>query len=144
MRKLFYPFTPLQNTQCEARAMLMIGLEKNHPILLYQSFKYNLVEPAMVLFPTYQIGIKLLCLGAKHKIWNGKSTRFWLDWWQGSRPLGDRLLALYAITLDPVVSVAQAHQGEDEWAIPFRPELGQIERVEWQNLLREISNTQIL
>ena len=28
----------------------------------------------------------LLCLGARHDIRDGRSTRFWEDWWQGGGP----------------------------------------------------------
>ena len=76
-------------------------------------------------------------MGAKHHIRDGRSTRFWVDWWQGSGPLCTRFPSLFAIALEPSCSVALMVQDE-EWRIPLRRQLGPVERCEWDDLLRQL------
>ena len=47
----------------------------------------------------------LLC---KFNVGNGENTRFWEDWWVGSRPLKDLYPRLYNISFDHNISVAEA------------------------------------
>ena len=46
--------------------------------------------------------------GAKFNIGNGRSTRFWLDFWVGVRPLWEEFLELYALAVRPNQKVAEA------------------------------------
>lgn len=79
----------------------------------------------------------LFCLGAKHRVHNGSSTRFWLDWWLGSGPLRARFPNLFSIATDPECSVGKSRALGD-WDISFRRTFSLQEQVEWDNLLREL------
>ena len=57
----------------------------------------------------------------------------------GQTPLRDRYPALFAITVEPEILIARAHQ-HDGWHIPFRRALGSQERIEWASLWREIAD----
>ena len=81
-------------------------------------------------------------MGAKHGVNNGRSTRFWLDWWVGTGPLRSRFPNLFLIATQPGISVAGAFPSGD-WVIPFRRTLGQPEIAEWQELLRIVGDTQL-
>jgi hypothetical protein len=80
---------------------------------------------------------RVLCLGTKHQVVSGTSTRFWHDWWLGPRPFQDRFPALFAITADPEASVAQA-AATGFWDIPLRRELGRLEHRELMDIRREL------
>ena len=76
-------------------------------------------------------------LGAKHQVGNGTSTRFWSDWWIGPGPLRERQPAIFAITHEPEITVAQAFcQGG--WTITCRRVFGPVEQAQWINLQREL------
>lgn len=47
----------------------------------------------------------------KFRIGNGRSTRFWEDWWLGSRPLKLQFPILYDICFNKNISVAAACGG---------------------------------
>ena len=47
-------------------------------------------------------------LGAKHQDGDGTSNRFWSDWWIDPGPLRERYPAIFAITREPEITVAQA------------------------------------
>jgi hypothetical protein len=85
---------------------------------------------------------RVLCLGAKHHVVSGTSTRFWHDWWLGPRPFRERFPGLFAITADPEASVAQAAAG-GLWDIPLRRELGRLEHVELSDIRRELQSVDL-
>ncbi|KAK1614885.1 hypothetical protein QYE76_020402 [Lolium multiflorum] len=80
---------------------------------------------------------RVLCLGTKHQVVSGTSTRFWHDWWLGPRPFRERFPGLFAISADPEASVAQAAAG-GFWDIPLRRELGRLEHRELNDIRRDL------
>jgi hypothetical protein len=80
-------------------------------------------------------------IGAKHEVRNGERTYFWLDWWMGAGPLHSRFPRLFSCCLSPFATVKDARVidgAHGEWRIGFRRQLGMAERVEWDNLCREV------
>ncbi|XP_071680146.1 uncharacterized protein [Lolium perenne] len=80
-------------------------------------------------------------MGAKHRVRNGRRTYFWTDWWTGIGPLRTRFPRLFSCCESPFITVegARVHDGAPgEWRLRFRRQLGLAERVEWDNLCREV------
>ncbi|KAK1607583.1 hypothetical protein QYE76_031256 [Lolium multiflorum] len=85
--------------------------------------------------------------GAKHKVNNGLRTYFWLDWWTGSGPLLARFPRIFSCCDQPFVTVHAARTMEGtpgEWRLRFRRQFSLAERVEWDNLCREVQALQVL
>ena len=63
---------------------------------------------------------------------NGKSTRFWLDWWVGDTRLAAAFPALFSYCADPEISIFELSvQG---WVLDFRRSLSPVELEDWQRL----------
>jgi hypothetical protein len=66
---------------------------------------------------------------------NGRHTFFWIDRWQGSGPL--RVRSPYCLGVVPTHSY-QCWNREGKWWIHFIRQIDLAERVEWDNLCREV------
>jgi hypothetical protein len=75
--------------------------------------------------------------GAKHQVWSGGRTYFWLDWWSGRSLVRERYPNLFGCCALPFLTVHSARDGEG-WRIRFRRKFGMAEMVEWDNLTWEI------
>jgi hypothetical protein len=84
----------------------------------------------------------MFALGAKHQVRNGRSTRFWLDWWQGSGNLQDRFTILFDIAADPHATMAE-YMSSAEWLIPLRRGMGSRERNELASLLSVVAEVRL-
>ena len=68
----------------------------------------------------------------KFVVRNGKSTRFWLDWWVGDTTLAAAFPALFSYSDDPEISIFELSvQG---WVLDFRRSLSPVELEDWQRL----------
>ena len=63
---------------------------------------------------------------------NGKSTRFWLDWWVGDTTLAVAYPTLFSFCADHEISIFElsAH----DWVLDFRHSLSPVELDDWQRL----------
>jgi hypothetical protein len=84
----------------------------------------------------------VLSLGENHQVRNGRPTRFWLDWWQGSGPLQDRFPILCVIVADPHDTVAE-YMSSAELLIPLRRGMGARERNELASLLFVVAEVRL-
>ena len=69
----------------------------------------------------------------KKKIGDGLNTRFWEDWWVGSKPLKEAYPSLYDINLNHGISVARAINMRWE-GFRFRRSLSTDKRALWESL----------
>ncbi|XP_040249723.1 uncharacterized mitochondrial protein AtMg00310-like [Aegilops tauschii subsp. strangulata] len=81
-------------------------------------------------------------MGAKFIIGDGRSARFWLDYWAGSQPLWSEFQDLYALAVNPNQSVASA-LARPPPAIHFRRELNGQEDANLATLLALISPVEL-
>ena len=75
--------------------------------------------------------------GAKSQVGNGRSTRFWLDFWVGTCPLWEVFPELYALAVVPDQRVAEAL--DHPLAIAFCRNLNEQEAAKWEALLQLIA-----
>ena len=73
-------------------------------------------------------------LGAKFVVGDGRSARFWLDLWLGANPLWAQFRDLYALAVNPEMTVATALASNPP-AIHFRRELTGLEQARFEELL---------
>ena len=73
-------------------------------------------------------------LGAKFVVGDGRSARFWLDLWLGANPLWAQFQDLYALAVNPEMTVATALASNPP-AIHFRRELTGLEQARFEELL---------
>ena len=63
---------------------------------------------------------------------NGKSTRFWLDWWVGDSTLAVAFPVLFSYCDDTEVSISEL--SARGWVLDFRRSLSPEELEDWQSL----------
>ena len=69
----------------------------------------------------------------KFVVRNGKSTRFWLDWWVGDTTLAVAYPTLFSYCADPEISIFElSAQG---WVLDFRRSLSPVELEDWHRLI---------
>lgn len=76
-------------------------------------------------------------MGAKFQLHDGKSIKFWIDSWVEEQPLWMEFQSLYALAVDPNITVAEALSVSPP-AIPFHHELSVVARVSWDRLLLKV------
>ena len=68
----------------------------------------------------------------KFVVRNGKSTRFWLDWWVGDTTLAVAFPPLFSYCADPEISIFELSvQG---WVLDVQRSLSPVELEDWQRL----------
>ena len=77
------------------------------------------------LRPTFQGLVKFV-------IGNGKSTRFWLDWWCGASPLASTFPVLFSYCPNPQISISEL--ASNYWDLQLRRSLSPAELEDWQRL----------
>ena len=63
---------------------------------------------------------------------NGRSVRFWRDWWCGDAPLATQFPVLFSYCPKPDISIAEV--ADNNWDLAFRRSLSPEELEDWQNL----------
>ena len=76
------------------------------------------------LRPTFQSLVKFV-------VHNGRSTRFWLDWWCGSTMLANAFPVLFSYYPDHEISIFSSNN----WDLQHRRSLSPEELVDWQRLV---------
>ena len=88
----------------------------------------------------------LIKQGAKMRISNGESTRFWHDIWINNSALKDQFPRLFLIAKQPlamVSSMGQFQGNEWQWRIPWSRELRSRDQEEWDNLFPLLKNIRL-
>ena len=68
----------------------------------------------------------------KFVVRNGKSTRFWLDWWVGDSTLVMAFSVLFSYCSDPEISIFEL--SVNNWDLALRRSLSPIELEDWHHL----------
>uniref|UniRef100_A0A453EGT6 Reverse transcriptase zinc-binding domain-containing protein n=1 Tax=Aegilops tauschii subsp. strangulata TaxID=200361 RepID=A0A453EGT6_AEGTS len=79
----------------------------------------------------------VLRIGTSIYVGSGSLTLFWFDRWLGDPPLAARFPGLFAIAVDPRISIETALI--DLGRLAFRRPFGPLEVDEWDSLLQDIA-----
>lgn len=82
-------------------------------------------------------------LGMPFLVGNGEKIRFWIDTWLGDIPLKLRFPRIFARCRDPNIMMICDYWDGEEWGMDFRTTFGPTELAEWEELLDQLSNTQL-
>lgn len=63
---------------------------------------------------------------------DGKSSRFWFDWWNGATPLCSSFLVLFSFCGNPDISIYDLTNSG--WDLAFRCSLSPVELEQWHQL----------
>ena len=74
---------------------------------------------------------------------DGSKTRFWNDIWEGQVLFNDKYPSLYKVVHDPHATVAKV-MAIRPLNLYFRRALVDIKLVQWQNLIAQIANVQLM
>lgn len=84
-----------------------------------------------VVKPAFALG------GVKFQVLNGRSTRFWFDFWIDVQPLWMDFQGLYELFVDPDISVTDALRSNPP-VVAFRRQLSPAESVDWLALCNRV------